>query len=98
MRSFPVYGKKVEISTCVIYALGGMREGMSASKERGPLAPLAVSDGEKHAEFKRRRDKFEYMQVPAGAEAPYLADGWAVSKKLKRRVRLEKQKANRSPL
>jgi DNA sulfur modification protein DndB len=66
---------------------------MSVLKERAPLAPLAISDGEKHAEFKRRRDKFEYMQVPAGAETGYLGEGWAVSKKLKKRVRLEKSKS-----
>jgi hypothetical protein len=41
---------------------------------RLPLAPLVATDGEKHAEFKRRRDEFEYMKVLPGGEAPYLAD------------------------
>jgi hypothetical protein len=50
---------------------------------RLPLAPLVATDGEKHAEFKRRRDEFEYMKVLPGGEAPYLADGWHLSKKLK---------------
>lgn len=65
---------------------------MSASNERMPLAPLVSSDGEKHAESKRRRDEFEYIKVPAGGEPPYLAEGWNVSKKLKKRIRLGKPK------
>src|SRR5262249_2752596 len=65
---------------------------MSATKERPPLAPLVSSDGEKHAEFRRRRDEFDYMKVPAGGEGPYLAEGWAISRKLKRLVRRQKRK------
>jgi DNA sulfur modification protein DndB len=65
---------------------------MAASQERMPLAPLVSSDGEKHAEFKRRRDASDYMKVPPGGEQPYLAEGWSVSKKLKRRLRLKKNK------
>ncbi len=57
------------------------------------LTPLASSDGEKHAEFKRRRDEFVYMKVLPGGEAPYLADGWSISKKLKRQLRLSKPKS-----
>ena len=56
------------------------------------LAPLVCTDGEKHAEYKRRRDEFIYMKVLPGAEAPYLADGWKISKKLKRFIRLAKAK------
>src|SRR5690349_10483180 len=56
------------------------------------LGPIASSEGERHAEYKRRRDEFDYMKVPAGGEAPYLADGWQVSKKLKRLTRLKKSK------
>jgi hypothetical protein len=29
-----------------------------------------------------------YMKVPTGGEGPYLADGWIISKKLKRQLRL----------
>ncbi|HEY6259217.1 MAG TPA: hypothetical protein VIY51_25850, partial [Xanthobacteraceae bacterium] len=56
------------------------------------MAPLVVSDGEKHAEFKRRRDELIYMKVPIGGEPPYLADGWKISKRLKRQLRLAKAK------
>ena len=65
---------------------------MSKAERRVPLAPLVATDGEKHAEFKRRRDEFEYMKVLPGGEAPYLADGWNISKKLKRQLRLAKPK------
>lgn len=65
---------------------------MSKAEGRVPLAPLVATDGEKHAEFKRRRDEFEYMKVLPGGEAPYLADGWNISKKLKRQLRLAKPK------
>lgn len=65
---------------------------MAKADARLPLAPLASTEGERHAEFKRRRDEFVYDKVPIGAEAPYLADGWAISKKLKRRLRLVKAK------
>jgi DNA sulfur modification protein DndB len=60
---------------------------------RLPLESLAVSDGERHAEFKRRRDQFVYMKVPTGGEAPYLAEGWTIEKKLKRQLRLSKLKS-----
>ncbi len=66
---------------------------MLASTDSLRLAPLVTSDGERHAEFKRRRDQFVYMKVPIGGEAPYLAEGWGVSKKLKRQLRLAKEKA-----
>ena len=56
------------------------------------LSPLVSTDGEKHAEFRRRRDEFQYIKVPSGGEAPYLAEGWKVSKKLKRQLRLAKSK------
>jgi DNA sulfur modification protein DndB len=61
--------------------------------DRLPLESLAVSDGEKHAEFKRRRDQFVYMKVPMGGEAPYLAEGWTIEKKLTRQLRLSKLKS-----
>src|SRR6266481_3827571 len=57
------------------------------------LAPLSSSDGERHAEFRRRRDDLIYEKVPIGGEAPYLADGWKISKKLKRQIRLSRAKA-----
>jgi DNA sulfur modification protein DndB len=57
------------------------------------LTPLASSDGEKHAEFRRRRDELIYEKIPIGGEAPYLADGWKISKKLKRQIRLSRPKA-----
>jgi DNA sulfur modification protein DndB len=66
---------------------------MSKDEERSLLAPIVSSDGEKHAEFKRRRDEFVYMKVPAGGESPYLADGWTISKKLKRQIRLARAKS-----
>ncbi len=67
---------------------------MNASKQqRTALAPLAVSEGEKHAEFKRRRDEFDYMKVPMGAEPAYLVEGWTISKKLKRGIRLQRRKS-----
>jgi DNA sulfur modification protein DndB len=50
------------------------------------------TEGEKHAEFKRRRDEYSYMKVPAGGETPYVADGWEIEKTLKRQIRLKKQK------
>jgi len=50
------------------------------------------TEGEKHAEFKRRRDEYSYMKVPTGGEAPYLTEGWEVEKTLKRQIRLKKQK------
>jgi DGQHR domain-containing protein len=65
---------------------------MAELKERMPLAPLVLSEGEKHAEFKRRHDEFDYTQVPIGGEVPYLAEGWKVSKKLKTRIRIQKEK------
>ena len=65
---------------------------MPKAEDRLPLAPLVSTDGEKHAEFRRRRDEFEYLKIPPGAEAPYLADGWNVSRKLKRQLRLAKAK------
>ena len=57
------------------------------------LTPLVSTDGEKHAEFKRRRDEFAYLKVPKDGENPYLAEGWKISKKLKRQVRLAKAKS-----
>jgi len=60
--------------------------------DRLPLASLALSEGERHAEFKRRRDEFVYTKVPTGGEAPYLAEGWKVEKKLKRQLRLSRTK------
>src|SRR5258708_7191552 len=60
--------------------------------DRLPLAPLVLSDGERHAEYNRRRDEFIYMKILSGAEVPYLAEGWSVSKKLKRQLRLAKEK------
>jgi hypothetical protein len=68
-------------------------EQMANADVRPPLAPLASTDGERHAEFKRRRDEFIYEKVPIGAEAPYVEDGWIISKKLKRRTRLQKTKS-----
>jgi hypothetical protein len=55
-------------------------------EDRLPLASLALSDGERHAEFKRRRDEFVYTKVPMGGEAPYLNDGWIVEKKVEAAV------------
>src|SRR5208337_792537 len=71
------------------------RRGLRAKCKRikMPLYPLASTDGEKHAEFKRRRDEFIYIKVLTGAEAPYLNDGWIISKRLKRQLRLGKAKA-----
>jgi MT-A70 len=66
---------------------------MPKSEARLPLAPLVCTDGEKHAEYKRRRDESIYMKVLPGGESPYLADGWKTSKKLKRFVRLSKAKS-----
>ncbi len=66
---------------------------MPKSEDRLPLAPLVQTDGEKHAEYRRRRDQSVYMKVPPGGEAPYLAEGWKVSKKLKRFIRLAKPKS-----
>ena len=65
---------------------------MAVSSSRLPLAPLVSTEGERHAEFKRRRDEYLYMKVPAGGETPYLAEGWEVEKVLKRQIRLQKQK------
>jgi DGQHR domain-containing protein len=65
---------------------------MPKSDDRSVLNPLASTDGERHAEFKRRRDEFIYQKVPIAGEAPYLADGWTVTKKLKRQLRLSKPK------
>jgi len=64
---------------------------MQKDQDRSPLYPLA-STNEKHAEFKRRRDEFIYMKVLTDGEAPYLNDGWIISKRLKRQVRLGKAK------
>jgi len=66
---------------------------MANSEEHIRLNPLVSSEGEKHAEFKRRRDEFIYLKVPIGGENPYVTDGWAISKKLKRQVRLAKEKS-----
>ena len=66
---------------------------MSKVEDHTRLSPLVSTDGEKHAEFKRRRDEFTYLKIPTGGEIPYLADGWEVSKKLKRQVRLAKPKS-----
>lgn len=57
------------------------------------LSPLSSTDGEKHAEFRRRRDELIYQKVPIGGEIPYIADGWKVSKKLKRQLRLSRAKS-----
>jgi DGQHR domain-containing protein len=65
---------------------------MAKAEDNLRLVPLVSSDGEKHAEYKRRRDESNYMKVPIGGEAPYLAEGWSVSKKLKRQIRLAKAK------
>jgi DNA sulfur modification protein DndB len=65
---------------------------MVRTERHESLAPLVSTDGERHAEFKRRRDQFVYMKVPSGAEAPYVAEGWAVAKKLKRQIRLSRDK------
>ena len=62
-------------------------------QDRPRLSLLASTDGERHAEFKRRRDEFDYMKVPTGGEVPYLTDGWQISKKLKRQLRLAKRKS-----
>src|SRR5215470_17716292 len=64
-----------------------------SKEDRLPLASLALSEGERHAEFKRRRDEFVYTKVPTGGEAPYLTDGWKVEKKLKRQLRLSRTKS-----
>jgi DNA sulfur modification protein DndB len=66
---------------------------MAKADDRLPLVTLAVSEGEKHAEFKRRRDQSAYMKVPVGGEAPYLADGRTIEKRLKRQLRLSKSKS-----
>jgi len=66
---------------------------MAKAGDQPPLSPLVTSDGERHAEYKRRRDQSIYMKVLPGGEGPYLEDGWKTSKKLKRFVRLEKQKS-----
>jgi DNA sulfur modification protein DndB len=63
-----------------------------ASPSHLHLSPLVSTEGEKHAEFKRRRDEYSYMKVPTGGEAPYLTDGWEIEKTLKRQIRLKKQK------
>ena len=63
---------------------------MAKANARAPLAVLLSTDGEKHAEFKRRRDPTLYMKVPTGGEAPYLTDGWSLAKKLKKQLRLSK--------
>jgi DNA sulfur modification protein DndB len=63
------------------------------TESRPPLHTLASTEGERHAEFKRRRDEFDYMKVLTGGESPYLADGWQISKKLKRQIRLAKPKS-----
>jgi DGQHR domain-containing protein len=63
-----------------------------ATKEEALLAPLVSTDGERSAEYKRRRDEHDYLKVLAGGEAPYIADGWQINKQLKRQIRLAKQK------
>jgi hypothetical protein len=65
---------------------------MAKTDQRPPLVPLASTEGEKHAEYKRRRDDQIYIKVPTGGEEPYIADGWAISKRLKKQVRLSKNK------
>lgn len=57
------------------------------------IAPISSSEGEKHAEYKRRKDDLIYEKVPTGGEAPYIAEGWKISKKLKRQVRLSRAKS-----
>jgi|KBSMisStandDraft_5_1062788.scaffolds.fasta_scaffold1127851_2 hypothetical protein len=71
---------------------------MPKAYAREPLEPLASSDGERHAEFKRCRDTHVHMKVPIGGEAPYLAEGWTQSKKLKRQLRLSRKKASTDSL
>jgi hypothetical protein len=65
---------------------------MPKGENLDPLAPLVSTEGEKHAEFKRRRDDVVYLKVPLGVEGPYLNDGWVIAKRLKRQVRLAKAK------
>jgi len=65
---------------------------MPKAQAQPSLGVLLSTDGEKHAEFKRRRDPTLYMKVPIGGEAPYLAEGWSPAKKLKRQLRLSKPK------
>ncbi len=65
---------------------------MANAEDNVCLDPLVVTEGERHAEYKRRRDEFIYMKVLAGAEQPYLAEGWQIAKKLKRQVRLRRKK------
>src|SRR5215467_10316373 len=64
-----------------------------SKEDRLPLASLSLSEGERHAEFKRRRDEFVYTKVPIGGESPYLTDGWKVEKRLKRQLRLARTKS-----
>src|ERR1700720_776975 len=66
---------------------------MANPEDHARLDPLVSTEGEKHAEFKRRRDEFIYLKVPTGGEVPYLADGWTISKKLKKQIRLAKAKS-----
>lgn len=66
---------------------------MPKTEERPPLFPLVSTEGERHAEYKRRRDAFIYQKVLPGGETPYLADDWKISKKLKRFIRLSKAKS-----
>ena len=66
---------------------------MLDASARRLLEPLLSSVGEKHAEFKRRRDQNIYQKVPIGGEGPYLAEGWSPSKKLKKQIRLAKEKS-----
>jgi hypothetical protein len=72
------------------------RPGNSTSlpPKTGVLEPLAVTDGEKSAEYKRRRDAFLYEKVPIGGEQPYLSDGWATDRTLQRSYRLKRAKSS----
>lgn len=57
------------------------------------LHPLVTTEGEKHAEFRRRRDDRIFTKVPAGGEPPLLEEGWQPFKRLKKFVRLAKDKS-----
>jgi DNA sulfur modification protein DndB len=66
---------------------------MSVASDLPKVAPLLISDGERSAEFKRRRVEFVFDKILPGAEAAYEAEGWTVDKALKRFIRIRRDKS-----
>ncbi len=57
-----------------------------------PVGVLAADKVSRISEFKRRKSRFELKRVPTDEVPDYEARGWEISSRLKRGVRVKKQK------